>query len=44
MPFCSELGQAAGAAVSVAKESGKALREIDIRALQDILRNEDFVI
>lgn len=44
MPFCSELGQAAGAAVSVAKESGKALRQIDIRALQDILRSEDFLI
>ena len=44
MPFCSELGQAAGAAVSVAKESGKALRDIDIKKLQTILRSEDFLI
>ena len=44
MPFCSELGQAAGAAVSVAKESGKQLRNIDIQKLQNILRNEDFLI
>ena len=44
MPFCSELGQAAGAAVSVAKETGKALRDIDIKKLQTILRNEDFLI
>ena len=44
MPFCSELGQAAGAAVSVAKKSGKALRDIDIKQLQQILRSETFVI
>ena len=44
MPFCSELGQAAGAAVSVAKEDGKALRDIDIKKLQSILRTEDFLI
>ena len=44
MPFCSELGQAAGAAVSVAKKSGKALRDIDIKQLQQILRSEAFVI
>lgn len=44
MPFCSELGQAAGAAISVAKESGKTLRDIDIKQLQQILRSEDFVI
>lgn len=44
MPFCSELGQAAGAAISVAKESGKTLRDIDIKQLQQILQSEDFVI
>ena len=44
MPFCAELGQAAGAAISVAKESRKALRDIDVKQLQQILRSEAFVI
>ena len=44
MPYCAELGQAAGAAVSVAKESGKSLRTIDVKRLQEILRSEKFVI
>lgn len=44
MPYCAELGQAAGAAVSLAKQSGKPLREIHIPTLQDILRSEDFAI
>ena len=44
MPFCAELGQAAGAAVSVAKESGKTLRTIDVKKLQEILRSEKFMI
>lgn len=44
MPYCAELGQAAGAAVSVAKESGKSLRTIDVKRLQEILRSEKFMI
>ena len=44
MPYCAELGQAAGAAVSVAKESGKTLRTIDIKQLQETLRSEKFMI
>ena len=44
MPFCAELGQAAGAAVSVAKESGKTLRTLDVKQLQEILRSEKFMI
>lgn len=44
MPYCAELGQAAGAAVSLATQSGKTLREIHIPTLQDILRSEGFAI
>lgn len=44
MPYCSELGQAAGAAVSVAVKSGAALRQIDVREVQAILRSEEFVL
>ena len=44
MPFCAELGQAAGAAVSVAVDSGKTLRTIDLKQLQSLLRSEKFMI
>ena len=44
MPFCAELGQAAGAAVSVAKKSGELLRHVDIDRVQHILREEGFLI
>lgn len=44
MPFCAQLGQAAGAAISLARQSGKTLRTIDIAQLQTILRSEKFVI
>ena len=44
MPFCSALGQAAGAATALAVKSGKSLREIDLSALRAKLRNEGFVI
>jgi len=44
MPFCAELGQAAGAAVSVAIDSGKTLRTIDVKQLQELLRSEQFMI
>ena len=44
MPFCAELGQAAGAAVSVAIDSGKTLRTLEIGQLQRLLRSERFMI
>ena len=44
MPFCAELGQAAGAAVAVALEEGSDLRSVNVLALQKILREEGFVI
>ena len=44
MPFCAELGHAAGAAVALAKKSGKTVRTVDVSALQIILRAEGFVI
>ena len=44
MPYCAELGQAAGAAVSIACESGKTLRTIAINELQNLLRSEKFMI
>jgi hypothetical protein len=44
MPFCAELGQAAGAAVSVAVKNNTTLRGVDVRELQSILRNEGFVL
>ncbi|MBQ3055176.1 MAG: FAD-dependent oxidoreductase [Oscillospiraceae bacterium] len=44
MPFCCELGQAAGCAVAVAKEDGKSLHGIDVKKLQKKLRVEGFVI
>lgn len=44
MPFCCELGQAAGAAVSVAVQDGAELRGVDMQKLQTILRDERFLI
>ncbi len=44
MPFCCELGQAAGCAVAVAKEDETPLRSIDVKKLQKKLRTERFVI
>lgn len=45
MPFCAELGQAAGAAISVAKETGiAALRDVDVAKVQEILRSEGYRI
>lgn len=44
MPFCSELGQAAGAAVSVAAKTGADMKDVDIAQLQEILRSEGFMI
>lgn len=44
MPYCAELGQAAGAAVSVAKKSGVDVRNVDVSRVQRILRDEGFLI
>lgn len=44
MPYCAELGQAAGAAVSVALQDKMPLRDIDIQKLQSILKQEGFVL
>ena len=44
MPYCSELGQAAGNAVYVAKNAGVGTSEISVPALQEILRKENFAI
>ena len=45
MPFCAEIGQAAGCAIGLLSKDKKAdVRDVDIKALQEILRNEGFVI
>lgn len=44
MPYCAQLGQAAGNAVFVAKSQGKPTAEIPVAALQEILRKEGFAI
>lgn len=44
MPFCAELGQAAGTAAAVAVEDKTTIRELDITKVQQILRENGFVI
>lgn len=44
MPFCAELGQAAGTAAAAAKNSGTNMRNVDVKKVQHILRSEGFVI
>lgn len=44
MPYCCELGQAAGVAASVAKKNGTNIKNVDVPAVQEILRKHDFVI
>lgn len=44
MPYCAEIGQAAGNAVFVAKKTGTSLAEIPVPRLQAILREEGFVL
>lgn len=44
MPFCCELGQAAGAAVSVAVQDGAKVRDVNMQKLQTILRSEQFLV
>ncbi len=44
MPYCAQLGQAAGNAVFVAKRSGLPTDRIPVAQLQEILRAEDYAI
>lgn len=44
MPFCCELGQAAGVAVGVAYKDGVSVRNVDIYKVKEILRNNGFLI
>ena len=44
MPYCAELGQAAGAAVAVAQQNGTTLPKVDIKKVQEILRSEKYMI
>ncbi|MBE7037398.1 MAG: FAD-dependent oxidoreductase [Ruminococcaceae bacterium] len=44
MPYCAEIGQAAGVAAYVAKKDNKDVRYADIEKIQKILRNEGFMI
>ncbi len=44
MPYCCEVGQAAGVAVSVAKKSRCDTRDVDTEAVREILRAHDFAV
>jgi hypothetical protein len=44
MPFCAEIGQAAGCAAAVAKKNGTSVRAVDVSEVRNILRQEGFVI
>ncbi len=44
MPYCCELGQAAGAAVAVAKRNGTTTRDVDVSQVRETLRHHGFVI
>ena len=44
MPFCAEIGQAAGIAISVAKSDGVLPRFADVKKIQKILKREGFAI
>ena len=44
MPFCSALGQAAGAAVTLCKKDGAPLKKVDLKALRAKLNAEGFVL
>ena len=44
MPYCAELGQAAGAAVAVAMDEGTSLPKVNIKKVQAILRAEKYLI
>ncbi len=44
MPFCAELGQAAGVAVAVAREAGCDVRSADVARIRAILRGEGYAL
>lgn len=44
MPFCAELGQAAGTAVAVAVKNKTSVRNVDVGQVQKILRTQGFLI
>lgn len=44
MPYCCEIGQAAGVAVSVARNRGTDLRGVDVGEIRQILRSDGFLI
>lgn len=44
MPYCAEIGQAAGAAAFVAKEDNVNVRHSDINKIQKILKDEGFIL
>ena len=44
MPFCAEIGQAAGTAVSVAMKNKTSMRNVDVKQVQSILREDGFAI
>ena len=44
MPYCAEIGQAAGAAFTVAKKNGSDMPGVDVSEVQKILRAKGFVI
>lgn len=44
MPFCAEIGQAAGIAVSVAKKNGTTVCDVDVSVVREILKQEGFVL
>jgi len=44
MPFCAELGQAAGIAIAMAKQGLTNARGVDTDALREELRKEGFVL
>ncbi len=44
MPYCAELGQAAGTAVAVASATGKSVRDVDVQVVRQRLRGNHFRI
>lgn len=44
MPYCAELGQAAGVAAAVAKRNSSSLREVDVCEVRTLLRERGFAI
>lgn len=44
MPICATLGEAAGNAVALAKKAGQRAQDIDVRALQHLLRQNGAVL